>query len=64
MEVVDGVEVVVFIVPGKGGEEHPKVHPGHVDALVQLVCVAQHRARHVGEVVEVPTVACRQWQPT
>ena len=54
MEVVDGVEVHVLSVPGKGGLPHPEVEVGSVDSRNGHSILVHHAVQDGGQAIDVP----------
>ena len=54
MQVVDGVEVHVFGVPGEGGLPHSEVEVGRVHAVDLHVVVLVHPVQNRAQILDVP----------
>ena len=54
MEVVDGVEIHVFSVPGKGGLPHAKVEVGSVDSRYGHPILIHHAIQNGRQAIDIP----------
>ena len=62
MIVTAAVQMVVFVVPAEGGEEHPQIQPRDVHAIHVLDDLAQDRPRSPRQIVEIEPGTSIVWR--